>query len=239
MVARFIVPALLLPALMAAAPFDAPAVAATTLSFDSVGDTGGFGFRGLRGIDGTDDVGATLTLTLLSRTANLFSFGYSVSNDTGGNFDRATIVSFGFSLEQDLLTAITTGEFDRAGRGTVPGFGTTDFCAMAGGPWGSCTSNTNAGIRIDEAPGTGTLMLWLRAPSATIDLSDSFVRWSSVRSKPDDIAASSAISDGFTLLEPLPEPATWATMIMGFGLVGIALRRRAAEAPKELNDPTS
>ncbi|MFN7173757.1 MAG: PEPxxWA-CTERM sorting domain-containing protein [Thermaurantiacus tibetensis] len=29
----------------------------------------------------------------------------------------------------------------------------------------------------------------------------------------------------------LPEPATWATMILGFGLVGRALRRRAAAVP--------
>jgi hypothetical protein len=239
MVARFIVPALLLPALMAAAPFDARAIAATTLSFDSAGDVGRFGFSGLRGIDGTEDVAATLTLTLLGRTSNLFQFGYSLSNDTGGNFDRATITGFGFNIEQDLLAAVTTGEFDRSGRGAVPDFGTTDFCAMAGGPWGSCSSNTNAGVRLGEAPGTGTLTLWLAAPSASLDLSNSFVRWSSVRSKPDDIAVSSGVSDGFVPFEPAPEPATWAMMIAGFGLVGAALRRRPTETHKEVNDPES
>lgn len=31
-----------------------------------------------------------------------------------------------------------------------------------------------------------------------------------------------------TPVTPVPEPATWAMMISGFGLIGVALRRRAA-----------
>lgn len=227
MVARFIVPALLLPALMAAAPFDAPAVAATTLSFDTAGDEGRFGFSGLVGIAGTEDVAATLTLTLLSRTSNFFLLGYSISNDTAGSFDRATLTGFGFDIGQGLLASFATGDFNRVSSGTAPGFGSTDLCLMAGGPAGSCNGNGNAGVRLGGDPGTGSLLLLLSAPSASLELSNSFARWSSVRSKKANITANDAVSAGFALPEPAPEPGTWALMIAGFGLIGTALRRRS------------
>lgn len=236
MVARFIVPALLLPVLMAASPFDAPAEAAAVLSFANAGDSGSFAFSGLKGIDGTEDVAATLSLTLLARTSSYFLLGYSLENDTGGNFDRATITGFGFDIEQPLYAGVSTGEFNRWGQGNVPGLGLRDFCANAGGPTGRCDTSSGAGVRLGEGPGTGTLMLLLSAPSGTIDLSNSFVRWSSVRSKPDDLYVNTAVSEGFLPFEPAPEPATWAMMIAGFGLVGAALRRRE-KTNRETIDP--
>jgi hypothetical protein len=38
------------------------------------------------------------------------------------------------------------------------------------------------------------------------------------------------VTGGLTLLSQVPEPATWATMIVGFGLIGLAARRRRLTA---------
>jgi hypothetical protein len=237
MVARFIVPALLLPALMAAAPYDAPAVAATTLSFDSVGDTGRFGFSGIEGVAGTENVAAVLTLTLRARTANSFLLDYAISNDTGGSFDKATLLSFGFDIAQPLFSAVATGVYDRTGTGAVPGFGPVDLCVLAGGPAGVCNGNSNAGVKVGEAAGRGTLTLRLSTPSTSLELDNSFVRWGNVRSKRPDIKVPEGISEGLVLMEPAPEPATWAMMIAGFGLVGTALRQKPRSARKQVNRP--
>jgi len=35
----------------------------------------------------------------------------------------------------------------------------------------------------------------------------------------------------FSLQAPVPEPATWAMMILGFGIAGYGLRRRKALRP--------
>ncbi len=43
-------------------------------------------------------------------------------------------------------------------------------------------------------------------------------------------AAEAQMRAAFAPSMPIPEPGTWAMMILGFGLVGMALRRRAARA---------
>jgi hypothetical protein len=239
-VARFIVPALLLPALLAAAPFDGPAYAAATLSFEAAGDTGRFGFSGVDGVPGTTDVQALLTLTLLSRTASSFVFGYTIANDTAGSFDRGTLTTFGFDIAQDLRSANAAGSFTRTGKGQVPGFGPTDLCVMAAGPAGVCNGKFNSGVKLGAADGTGTLTLWLAAPSDSIDLSHGFVRWASVRSRPAGVNLDDGVSTGFVLPEPAPEPASWALMLAGFGLVGMGLRgARATVSATEARTPAS
>lgn len=55
------------------------------------------------------------------------------------------------------------------------------------------------------------VLLWLDVPAGTASVA------------PDPIAGSRPVAAGSTLA---PEPATWAMMLLGFGLIGSAARRR-------------
>ena len=60
----------------------------------------------------------------------------------------------------------------------------------------------------------------------TVTLRDSYVRWRQVKSKELDLNNASGLGLGQVVEMPLPEPRTWAMMIIGFGLVGLAARRK-------------
>jgi hypothetical protein len=39
--------------------------------------------------------------------------------------------------------------------------------------------------------------------------------------------------DNLTYVAAVPEPTTWALMLVGFGLTGAAMRRRASQRPAQ------
>jgi len=233
MVARFLLPALLLPVLMAAAPFSAPAHAAASLTFGpdlhqmGLGQTGGFAFEGLQGVAGSEDLAATLSLKLVGKSANSFTFEYAIINAAGGIFSAARISSFGFDLDADYGSAKVSGLFDRTASGNVPGFGKTDLCVMAGGNGNSCAGDAKGGVAMGDSAGRGTLTLSFKAQPASVRMDNAFVRWQSVESDKLDLKSAKGTPAVVMLdLPPYPEPSTWAMMIIGFGFVGFSARRR-------------
>jgi PEP-CTERM motif len=46
------------------------------------------------------------------------------------------------------------------------------------------------------------------------------------KNNPADSAGTPLVQGGFTQVPAIPEPASWALMIAGFGLVGVSMRRR-------------
>jgi hypothetical protein len=226
MVARFVIPALLVPAFLAAALPAAPAHAAVSFG-PSLGATHSFAFESLTDpltglpVSGTDTLDAKLDLTLVSTDGFTFAFTYKLVNAASGSFSKARIAGFGFDVSADPSGASSTGKFGRAFSGeVVPGF-VTDFCAMAGGS--GCNANSGSGITSKDGPALGQLSLTYGQKQSMVSLSNVYVRWHDAQTKQPVPAVT--ITD-FTDTEPAPEPAAWAMMIAGFGLVGVAIRRR-------------
>ncbi len=231
-VARLALPVLLAPALIAGALLASPGNAAVL--FDSVGDSHVFNYDGLTtstglAVAGTGQLDARLTLTLGYTDGYSWIFAYSVDNQAGAQFDRARITGFGFDVSSlPTFQPIATGAFDRVGSGTVvPGFD-TDVCFMAAGS--GCATNANAGLRADDGTEGGLFWLGYSGRQAMVELSNVYVRWQGsqidrVVPRQTDLISVSALS-----AEPAPEPAAWALMITGFGLVGATMRRRRGVA---------
>lgn len=228
-VARLVLPLLLAPALVAAATASAPAQAVVV--FQSPGTSHSVTFDGLTTFDGTPIAGtgaldALVRLRLTATDGFTWRFTYEVENNAGAAFDRARITGFGFDVGGTTLRGVTaTGEFDRVRSGNVGGGFQTDYCFLAAG--NSCDSNSNSGIRPDDDE-DGTIRLLFATRQDMVELSNLYVRWQgpqvdrALAAHPDQ----PAISMQWMEADPAPEPAAWALMILGFGLVGAAARRR-------------
>jgi len=215
------------PALFAFAPASAPASAAVV--FSSVGDSHVFGFDGLTTLDGTavsgtGPLGARLSIRLAGTDGLFWQFSYQVENRAGGAFDRARITGFGFDVSVDpTARTVATGVFSRPGSGeVVPGFA-PDLCFMAGG--NGCATGSNAGIRPNETA-AGTFRLGYSGQQRMVELSNVYVRWQGSQVERAVPRAAPTISLVAFEAEPAPEPAAWALMIAGFGMVGAAARLR-------------
>lgn len=159
-----------------------------------------------------------------------YELGFSAKNTSIAD-SRVTV--FGFNVDPNASAVASTGLFDTSvnalstsSKGKVPNFGLTEVCFKDGGQTGNC-NNGQEGLDDGSAVG-GTLTLkFLSAPSK-VTLSSFMVRYQDINgiSSLDNGIGGSAIGRG--TVSPVPEPATWALMLAGFGAVGLAMRRRGA-----------
>jgi hypothetical protein len=226
-VARLILPLLMAPALVVAAASAAPALAVVV--FKSPGNSHRIAVDGLtdpagKQIAGTSALDALLTLRLTATDGFTWRFDYEVENNAGSAFDRARITGFGFDVVGTAPTSVSaSGEFDRVGSGAVATGFDTDLCFMAAG--NGCATNSNSGIRPDD-DADGTIRLSFATRQQMVELSDIYVRWQGSQIDRAVPRNTPTISVSHLDIEPAPEPAVWAMMILGFGLVGAAARRR-------------
>lgn len=229
-VARLTLPLLLAPALVAAATTAVPAEAVVV--FKSPGTEQLVRFDGLTDasgaqIAGTGALDALVRLRLTATDGFTWRFSYEVENLAGPAFDRARITGFGFDVTSARPGSVTaTGEFDRVRSGLVGGDFSTDYCFMAAG--NGCNTNSNSGIRPGDDE-DGTIRISYLARQDMVELSNLYVRWQG--SQVDRVLPPRtdmpAISVAWASTDPAPEPAAWALMILGFGLVGATARRTA------------
>lgn len=158
----------------------------------------------------------SLTLSLTSIVGNTFNVAYSLLNTSTQS--GARISSFGFDVNPNVTGATATGGFDTADVNVnyPVGFGTAEVCAYDG-PGGTCTGNGNGAV-IGGPALTGNLALSFSSPQTSITLSDFVTRYQGFNYN----GMQSAIGT------PLPEPTTWAMMLIGFGAIGAFMRRGKA-----------
>lgn len=219
-------------ALTAAFMLAASAVPALGAVIINSGDTGykfTVAYTGLVGDQTTPSVSALGTYTFNGVTNNglTFNFGYSLLNDST---TTARLSGFAFNTSPNPTDAKVTGAFDQAyaNGGKYPeGFGSVDFCFTDAG--GSCAGSGRGGYYENET-GTGTFALSFAKVMASVEF-DSFVtRFQSITSVE---AGDSGIGIGALVQgsgDPIlaPEPGTWLMMIVGFGFVGLTMRRHLA-----------
>lgn len=227
-----------LAAVAIAAPAAAVVVPNTPAVFDSVGDTFSINFsQGYLGTEGSAVALPGLTSTAVFRLSEL-SGGDGVSNFTGWTFNiddmkntSSGIVTgsrlsvFGFDVDPNRNGASATGVFAGVGSGAISNGLNVEVCFRSGGGGAGCAGGGGGGLSIGESiavvnlvPNTFTLTFGSAQSQITLD--KFIVRYQS-------IATDTGISDGSGIgTAAVPEPASWAMLIAGFGLVGAVMRRR-------------
>ncbi len=185
---------------------------------------------------------AELALTLLSVTGNSYNFSYILKNTSTnaapGVIDASRISVFGFNSDPNLQSASVdntdqfnlvklNGAFNNNGGPDNAAGGLLEFCLKDAGNLQNC----NSGAQGLAQGGTtdGLFSLTYSSLQSSIKLDNFAVRYQGIESSALGIRDGSAagIVSGI-----VPEPATWAMMILGFGLIGGALRSRKAQGAR-------
>ena len=200
---------------------------ASAVVFATAGDSSTIDFTGF--VDGSLDLDldADLTLTLISVTGSTdYNFSYSLENNSSGDDLLSRLTAFGFNVDPNFDDATVSGEFDQWASGNVPeNLDDVEFCASDN--TNNCSGGGSGGVFVGET-GTGLLTLsFLVAPVGGIDLTNFYVRYQSLANGGSGAGNGTPCTDcGGGGGNEVPEPATWAMMIMGFGGVGAMMRRR-------------
>lgn len=190
-----------------------PANAAITVDGTalSAGQSTTLTFNGATG-DGTPvaGLGSTLGLTLMSESATSYTFSYTLSILSAASADLS---GFGFMSAPEIQSTSRTGDLNVALNTLFPDNGgqSVDFCAYSGA---NCTAGSGHADSF-----TGTFTLNYAAGTGDIALTDFVTRYTGI------VAANGVSGIGHTT-GAVPEPATWAMMLLGFGAIGATMRRR-------------
>lgn len=219
---RFILSLAATAALMAASPANA------AFLFENEGDSHFLTFNGMENGDLINGLSGTLLLTLADITGTAYTFNYEVENTSAAPVTQSRISAFGFNVDPNFVSAaiLTGGVFDNKSSGNVPnGLPNVEFCATAGP---NCSGGGGDGVFIGDSS-IGSFKLTLAAPSPAIGFDQLYLRYQSIDAPTLGIRGGSAT--GIPTLGggpngAIPEPTTWALMILGFGGAGAMLRRR-------------
>ena len=159
---------------------------------------------------------STLKITFNGFSGNTATFSYEVANTSSAPITASRVSIFGFNTNPDISGGSATGTFAsvNAGSGNVPNFGNVEVCF--GGS--NCAGGGGGGVNLGST-GTGTFTLNFGSALTELTLSNFYVRYQSIA------GAGNTTSAIGRQTPPVPEPGTWAMMLVGFGAVGFAMRR--------------
>lgn len=227
----------LAPLACAVALFAAPAQAVSTITLDSdqaqsfvvnfVGVTDPAGVRTNEGFSGS------VAFNFLGAIADkAYAFTYAVDNTSAAPADNSWIIAFGFDVDPNAKFAFDLGPFDEFNIGTpgsnanaFNGLGSVEICFFEAN---SCNGTSAQGVTVNEAPETGFFTLVFKDPTDTISLDNFTMRWQDKGATRNSFITVSGNGElpGGPPVSAVPEPESWAMLMVGFGLVGAAVRRR-------------
>jgi hypothetical protein len=179
--------------------------------------------------ENSDGLFGSIRMELASFTANSFTFNYRVQNASVSPAAGSRLGQFGFNVSPGAPANNTNGgnftvadgngdyfELASNNNGNFNGLGGREICLTAKG--GNCNGGGNDGILSGFSNSkVGQLIFTYAGPQQSITFSRFVTRWQAGQNGESASGGSTSI---------VPEPATWAMMIGGFGLVGGAMRRR-------------
>lgn len=161
----------------------------------------------------------TYTLSSIGNSGKTWVFSYSVQNNSSAPVSTSRVSGFGFNTDPNVVSKSSTGVYTHTASGNVPILGTREVCITGN----NCAGGAGVGVTKGNT-GVGTFSLTFATAPTLLKLSDLYVRYQSINT--NRIQGGSAVGEAQTPTAGVPEPATWAMMIAGFGLVGASLRRR-------------
>ena len=167
---------------------------------------------------------SSLTLTFQGLSGNNYLFNYLLTNTSSSPIDASRVTMFGFTSitpNPKLTNSLVTGAFGTIASGNHPGGTDLELCAKNG------QNNNCAGSQGGPSAGqsgSGSLTIAFDTLNSQITLGGLTVRYQGIDSTALGITGGSAI--GTPTPPSVPEPATWAMLLIGFGATGYALRRR-------------
>jgi hypothetical protein len=177
-----------------------------------------------------DDLPGTLgqvTFNFLSAndTGTSWKFSYTVDNTSIAPSSTSRLGAFGFNTDPNATSVAFTNadRFDavRNGNGNFNGLGNREICFYAGS---NCNGGGNNGVSVSEDPVKGTFELATLSSNKLV-LSGFAARWQSTGMRGNGSNSGTGMIAN-TPVAAVPEPATWAMMLVGFGMVGAATRYR-------------
>lgn len=214
-----------------------------TVGINDVGNTANVSFNAF--INGTVAPGVTASLSLLftgvSADQKSWDFDLVALNNTSGPDPITSRVSmYGFNIFDDSPTAAfddasASGDFRNIICDANPPQFQSNFSICfraAAGQNCSGSGGGGAGLFPDDPAATGSFTLNFTGSVDTVTLNNFFTRYQSIDNVSGFANGNSAVGTGTSVLvfDPsggvVPEPASWAMLIAGFGLVGATMRRR-------------
>lgn len=176
----------------------------------------------------TPGLSGLMALTLSSVSGNVYNFSYTLQNTSTVAGTR--ISGFGFNVDPlAYLTGVTPGSGDIFDLTTLSAnFASigADVC-LNGGP-GNCPESNPANSLGFGATTSGSFALTFNPTQNSITLSNFLDRYQGFSTtNVNQQTVTSAIGVGTS--SAVPEPATWAMMLLGFGGIGMAMRRGRKE----------
>jgi hypothetical protein len=173
---------------------------------------------------GDDLAGTAAKITFNFLSANVagtaWNFSYLADNTSTAPSLSSRLGAFGFNTTPNTtsVTFPAANRFDAVlnGNGNFNGLGNREICFFSGN---NCNGAGNTGVTVGEAPVSGTFTLNTLS-SNTLALNDFAARWQATGPR------ANGSNSGAGVIAAVPEPATWAMMFVGFGLMGATMRYR-------------
>lgn len=209
----------------AALGFAAPASAAMQLNSDGTvtvsGTGGGSVFLSMNGnSEGVDyaNLSSSIQLTYDGIVDGAYRFSYTLTN-TSSNPITSRLNAFGFNTNPELTgAAILTGSVltdIRYDTNLPNGIGNVDICFTTN----NCAGGGQGGLTNGQATNGSFALSFGSTNLQSITLSNFAVRYQALN-------VGSGSGTGRLITNAVPEPGTWAMMLLGFGAIGIGMRRR-------------
>ena len=164
-----------------------------------------------------------LTFNNTSNAGATYNFSYTLTNTSTVN--PSEVSAFGFNVSPDISGGSTVGAVltgvggsTFGGNGSISNGQTVEFCATSGN---NCAGGQSSGVMFNNST-SGTFALNFSNAPGDIVLSNLLTRYQAFNVN----GVGSGIGRPTIVRSPVPEPGTWAMMLLGFGVVGYSMRRR-------------